>query len=153
MILDKIFILKIFTPHPHPPNCSFSFYGRMFGVENTGVTPSEIPLQETFLCCFRRTIFLNSNPFIVWISRKGILNKVNKSSTFQGKFAKYCHFMQTLVRFWLFNVKKRWCLNVDYLYLVNFTSKAGKVNVNSKKSQYSFWWEMNQLHELRNTKH
>lgn len=148
MILDKNIYFKDLHSPPHPPNWSFSFYGRMFGVENWGY-PSEIPLQRTFLCCFRRTIFLNSNPFIVLISRKGILNKVNKSSEFQGKFAKYCHLMQILVRFWLLML--RWCLNVDYLYLLKFTSKAGKVNINRKRVNKAFGGKWI-LYELRDTK-
>lgn len=87
----------------------------------------KFPCKEPFML-YRRTIFLNSNPFMVLISRKGILNRVKKSSECQWKFTKLCHIMQNFGLGFLL-LRKKQCWTVDYFY-------PHKVYFQSWKSQF-----------------
>lgn len=55
-----------------PPNLNLSFYGVLFSEGNPGGSQVKFPWKGPFMM-HQRAMFLSSRPFMVFISRTGIL--------------------------------------------------------------------------------
>lgn len=109
---NEIFVWKVFfTPTSDWSLCLL--WQDVWCSEYWGLSQVKFPCKEPFML-YRRTIFLNSNPFMELIARKRILNRVNKSSEFQWNLPNSVTSRKSWFRF--FTVKKKQCWTTDYFH-------------------------------------